>query len=138
MKTILKLKYFVFAALLFAACTTGKKALERGNYDVSVFKAIDRLKSAPNNEEAKYVLQVAYDLAIKEHLRGIEESKLSNNDLKWESILAHYQKINQLSDEVNSSPTALKLINNPKKYLTEVEDSKYNAAAGRYNLGIIV
>ena len=136
MKTILKLKYFVFAALLFAACTTGKKALDKGNYDVSVFKAIDRLKSSPNNEEAKYVLQVAYDLAIKEHLRGIDEAKISSNRLKWENILAHYQKINQLSDGINSSPAALSLINNPKKYLTEVEDSKYNAAAGRYNLGI--
>lgn len=39
MKTILKLKYFVVATLLFAACTTGKKALDKGNYDVSVFKA---------------------------------------------------------------------------------------------------
>jgi hypothetical protein len=136
MKTILKLKYFVFAALLVASCTTGKNALDKGNYDVSVFKAIDRLKSSPNNEEAKYVLQVAYDLALKEHLRKIDEAKVSSDALKWEAILSHYQKINQLSDEINSSPAALNLINNPKKYLAEVEDSKYNAAAGRYNLGI--
>lgn len=136
MKTILKLKYFVFATLLFAACTTGKNALDKGNYDVSVFKAIDRLKSSPNNEEARYVLQVAYDLAIKDHLRRIDEAKVSTNGFKWENILSHYQKINQLSDEVNSSPAALSLINNPKKYLTEVEDSKYNAAAERYNLGV--
>lgn len=136
MKTILKLNYLIFAALLFAACSTGKNALDKGNYDVSVFKAIDRLKSAPNNDEARYVLQVAYDLAIKEHLRGIDEAKISSDILKWENILAHYQKINQLSDEVNSSPSALSIINNPKKYIAEVEDSKYNAAAGRYNLGV--
>lgn len=136
MKTILKLNYFVFAALLFAGCSTGKNALDKGNYDVSVFKAIDRLKSSPNNEEAKYVVQVAYDLALKEHLRKIDEAKISSDALKWENILSHYQKINQLSDEINRSPAALSVINSAKTYLTEVENSKYNAAAARYNLGI--
>ncbi len=136
MKTILRLKYFVFAVLLFAACSTGKNALDKGNYDVSVFKAIDRLKNSPNNEEAQYVLQVAYDLAVKDHLRRIDEAKVSSDGLKWEAILAHYQKINQLSDEVNDAPAAMNIIHNPIKYLTEVEESKYNAASGRYNLGL--
>lgn len=136
MKTISKLQYLIYLSLFLVACTTGKKALEKGNYDVSVFKAIDRLKSSPNNEEAKYVVQVAYGLALKEHLRKIDETKISSDALKWEAILAHYQKINQLSDEINSSPAALAVINSPKKYMAEVEDSKYNAAAGRYNLAM--
>lgn len=136
MKTISKLQYLIYLSLFLVACTTGKKALEKGNYDVSVFKAIDRLKSSPNNEEAKYVVQVAYGLALKEHLRKIDEAKISSDALKWEAILAHYQKINQLSDEINSSPAALAVINSPKKYMAEVEDSKYNAAAGRYNLAM--
>jgi hypothetical protein len=101
-----------------------------------VFKAIDRLKSFPNNEEAKYVVQVAYDLALKEHLRKIDEAKVSSDALKWEAILSHYQKINQLSDEINDAPAAMNIIHNPIKYLTEVEESKYNAASGRYNLGL--
>ena len=136
MKTRSRLQYLIYLSIFFVACTTGKKALEKGNYDVSVFKAIDRLKSSPNNEEAKYVVQVAYGLALKEHLRKIDEAKVSSDALKWEAILAHYQKINQLSDEINSSPAALSVISSAKKYIVEVEDSKYNAAAGRYNLGI--
>jgi hypothetical protein len=136
MGTRSRLQYLIYLSIFFVACTTGKKALEKGNYDVSVFKAIDRLKNSPNNEEAKYVVQVAYGLALKEHLHKIDEAKISADGLKWEAILAHYQKINQLSDEINSSPAALSLINSPKKYLVEVEDSKYNAAAARYNLGV--
>lgn len=136
MKTRSRLQYLIYLSIFFVACTTGKKALEKGNYDVSVFKAIDRLKNSPNNEEAKYVVQVAYGLALKDHLRKIDEAKISADGLKWENILAHYQKINQLSDEINSSPAALSLINSPKKYIAEVEDSKYNAAAARYNLGV--
>ncbi|TKC12843.1 hypothetical protein FA048_04290 [Pedobacter polaris] len=136
MKTISRLRYFLYLSILIVGCTTGKKALQKGNYDQSVFKSVDRLKSAPKNAEAMYVLPVAYDLALKEHLRKIDEAKVSSDVLRWETILSHYQKINQLSDEVNSSPVALTLVKNPQKYINEVEDSKYKAAEVRYTLGV--
>lgn len=136
MKTIPRLRYFLYLSILIVGCTTGKNALQKGNYDLSVFKAIDRLKNAPKNEEALYVLPVAYDLALKEHLRKIDEAKLSSDVLRWETVLGHYQKINQLSDEVNSSPVALGLIKNPPKYISEVEDTKFKAAEVRYALGL--
>lgn len=135
MKTISRLRYFLYLSILIVGCTTGKNALQKGNYDLSVFKSIDRLKNAPKNQEALYVLPIAYDLALKEHLRKIDEAKLSSDVLRWETVLGHYQKINQLSDEVNSSPVALGLIKNPPKYINEVEDSKFKAAEVRYALG---
>lgn len=135
MKTISRLRYFLYLSILIVGCTTGKNALQKGNYDLSVFKAIDRLKNSPKNEEALYVLPIAYDLALKEHLRKIDEAKLSSDVLRWETVLGHYQKINQLSDEVNSSPVALGLIKNPPKYIKEVEDTKFKAAEVRYALG---
>ena len=136
MKTISRLRYFLYLSILIVGCTTGKNALQKGNYDQSVFKSVDRLKSSPKNAEAMYVLPIAYDLALKEHLRKIEEDKISSNVLRWESILAHYQKINQLSDEVNSSPVALSIVKNPQKFMNEVEDSKFKAAEVRYALGV--
>lgn len=136
MKTSSRLRYFLYLSILIVGCTTGKNALQKGNYDLSVFKSIDRLKNAPKNAEALYVLPIAYDLALKEHLRKIDEAKLSSDVLRWETVLGHYQKINQLSDEVNSSPVALGLIKNPPKYIKEVEDSKYKAAEVRYALGV--
>ena len=136
MKTISRLRYFIYLSILIAGCTTGKNALQKGNYDQSVFKSVDRLKNAPKNEEARNVLPLAYDLALKDHLRKIDEAKLSSDVLRWETILAHYQKINQLSDEVNGSPIALSLIPNPAKYMAEVEDSKYKSAEVRYTLGV--
>lgn len=136
MKTSSRLRYFLYLSILIVGCTTGKNALQKGNYDLSVFKSIDRLKNAPKNAEALYVLPIAYDLALKEHLRKIDEAKLSSDVLRWETVLGHYQKINQLSDEVNSSPVALGLIKNPPKYIKEVEESKYKAAEVRYALGV--
>ena len=61
MKTISRLRYFLYLSILIVGCTTGKNALQKGNYDQSVFKSVDRLKSSPKNAEALYVLPVAYE-----------------------------------------------------------------------------
>ncbi|WP_461486655.1 hypothetical protein, partial [Pedobacter sp.] len=135
MKTSLRLRYFLYLCVLFVGCTTGKNALQKGNYDAAVSKAVDRLKSSPQNKEALEVLPVAFDLAVKTHLRKIDEAKVSADALKWESILYRYQQINQLSDEINSCPSCLNLVPNPPKYVKEYENSKYQAAEARYLLG---
>ena len=87
MKTISRLRYFIYLSILFVGCTTGKNALQKGDYDAAVSKAVDRLRSAPQNKEAIQVLPQAFDLAVKTHLRKIEEAKVSADALKWETIL---------------------------------------------------
>jgi len=135
MKPISRLRYFIYLSILFVGCTTGKNALQKGDYDAAVSKAVDRLRSSPQNKEAMEVLPVAFDLAVKTHLRKIDEAKVSSEALKWETILYRYQRINQLSDEVNACPSCLSLVPNPPKYVKEYEDARYNAAEARYLLG---
>ncbi len=135
MITISRLRYFLYLSILFVGCTTGKNALQKGDYDAAVSKAVDRLRSSPQNKEALEVLPVAFDLAVKTHLRKIDEAKVSADALKWESILYRYQRINQLSDEVNACPGCLSLVPNPPKYVKEYEDARYQAAEARYLLG---
>jgi len=136
MKTNSRLRYFLYLSILIVGCTTGKNALQKGNYDASVFKAVDRLRNSPKNTEAMQVLKSAYSLALQMHFRNIDEAKLSSDVLRWETVLANYQKINQLSDEINACPTCLTIIPDPKRYLQEEEDSKFKAAEVRYALGI--
>ncbi|RZK13818.1 MAG: hypothetical protein EOO43_17300, partial [Flavobacterium sp.] len=135
MNTISRLRYFLYLSILIVGCTTGKNALQKGDYDAAVSKAVDRLRSSPQNKEAMQVLPQAFDLALQTHLRKIDEAKISADALKWETILYNYQRINQLSDEVNSCPSCLSLVPNPPKYVKEFEDSKYQAAEARYLLG---
>jgi hypothetical protein len=135
MKTSSRIRYFLYLSILIVGCTTGKNALQKGDYDASVSKAVDRLKSAPKNSEAMEVLPVAYDLALKTHLRKIEEAKLSADALRWETIMYSYQKINQLSEEINSCPSCLNLVPNPQKFIKEYEDARYQSAEARYLLG---
>ncbi|GGH13687.1 hypothetical protein [Pedobacter zeae] len=137
MKNISRLRYFIYLSLLIiGGCTTGKKALQKGDYDASVEKSVSRLQNSPKNSEAMEVLKTAYDLALKDHLRKIDEAKMSNDLFRWESIMYDYQKINQLADEINSCPACLAIVPNPSKYITELAESKYNAAGARYNSGL--
>jgi len=137
MENISRLRYFIYLSLIIiGGCTTGKNALQKGDYDASVSKAVSRLQSSPKNSEAMQVLKTAYDLALQDHLRRINEAKLSNDLFRWESILYDYQKINQLAEDINSCPACLAIVPSPAKYINELADSKYMAAGARYNSGL--
>lgn len=137
MENVSRLRYFIYLSLIIiGGCTTGKNALQKGDYDASVSKAVSRLQNSPKNTEAMQVLKTAYDLALQSHLRRIDEAKLSNDLFRWESIMYDYQKINQLADDINSCPACLTIVPSPSKYSTELADSKYMAAGARYNSGL--
>ena len=137
MKNISRLRYFIYLSLLIiGGCTTGKKALQKGDYDASVSKAVSRLQNSPKNSEALQVLSTAYNLALQDHLRKINDAKLSNDMFRWEAVMYDYQKINQLAEDINSCPACLTIIPNPSKYVKELADSKLNAGIARYNSGI--
>ncbi|MNL09033.1 hypothetical protein D3C87_1297800 [compost metagenome] len=137
MENVSRLRYFIYLSLIIiGGCTTGKNALQKGDYDASVSKAVSRLQNSPKNTEAMQVLKTAYDLALQSHLRRIDEAKLSNDLFRWESIMYDYQKINQLADDINSCPACLAIVPSPSKYINELADSKYMAAGARYNSGL--
>ena len=137
MKNISRLRYFIYLSLIIlGGCTTGKNALQKGDYDASVAKAVSRLQNSPKNNEAMQVLKTAYDLALQDHLRKINEARMSTDLFRWESIMYDYQKINQLADDINSCPSCLTIVPAPAKYIKELADSRYNAAVARYNSGL--
>jgi len=137
MKNISRLRYFIYLSfIIIGGCTTGKKALQKGDYDASVFKAVSRLQNSPKNSEALQVLSTAYNLALQDHIRKIDDAKLSNDLFRWESIMYDYQKINQLADDINSCPACLTIVPNPSKYVKELADSRLNAGIARYNSGV--
>lgn len=105
MKRLSILPYFIylFASVLFA-CTTGKNALQKGDYDASIGKAVNRLQNAPKNAEAAEVLKTAYNLSYQDHLRRINEAKMARGPFYWETVLYAYQKINQTADLINACP----------------------------------
>lgn len=126
---------FAFIALLFITygCKTGKKAYEHGDYYLSVLQSVDKLRKNPNNKKARASLVDAYPLAIQTIDLSTQNLQKSNDPTKWRLILANYDKVNRMYEEILRSPEALKIIGSPKNYYAEMENVKKNAAQETYD-----
>jgi hypothetical protein len=137
---IMKRYNLLVLALLFIftlnSCRTGKKAYQKGNYYSSVIQSVEKLRKNPNNKKAKIALTDAYPMAIQ--TMELDNSNLlkSNNPSKWKLVLANYNRINRMYEEILRSPEALKLIPTPKNYYAEIENVKKNAAEETYAKGL--
>jgi hypothetical protein len=121
--------------LVIASCSSGKKALQNGDYDKAVFTAINRLKNNPNKQKAVFTLAKGYDYALNRHLERIKDIKLTNDIFKWERIVTEYQQINYLANAIRNCPACIDAVPDTEKYIAEVSDAKYFAAEARYNNG---
>ena len=133
------IKYILYSFLMVAtltSCKTGKKAYERGNYYLSVIQSVYKLRSQPNNKKAKTTLKKAYPLAIQTYLLNNENLLASNDPGKYKRILANYNKINHMYEEVLRSPVALGIIPQPVNYYAKMDEIKHQAAAESYANGL--
>jgi hypothetical protein len=126
----------ILLAITSAACTSGKKALQRGNYDEAVFKAINRLRSNSTHKKSSETLRTGYPLAQKWHLGRINTLQVSSDPLKWEKIITEYITLNRFYDEINRCPGCLTVVPAPTRYTQEVENTRYKAAEARYDVGL--
>jgi hypothetical protein len=122
--------------ILLASCSTGKKALQKGDYFSAVLKAVDRLKSAPENKNANKVLKEGYPMTIEWAQEEMDLILTSNGNFKWEQAVGLMRQVNQMSDEIRSTPAARKIISNPKTYTSELNMATEKAAEDRYNAGL--
>ena len=130
-------KYLLLLLLSFIifSCSTGKKALQKGNYYSAITKAVDRLKSDPDNSKAKQVLQDGYPMALSWSQEELDLILTSNQAFKWESAINIMQQVNRLSKQIRSTPAARKIITDPKTYGSELNMAFERAAGERYLVG---
>jgi predicted nucleic-acid-binding protein len=134
---MLKKPLFLLPVLIFIlSCSSGKKALQKGNYYQAIGQAVDRLKSDPDNEKASKVLTEGYPLAIAWSQEELDFALSSNKAFKWEQTIPTMQQVNRLSDIIRSTPAARKIISEPKMYTSELNMAYEKAASERYLAGI--
>ena len=63
----------LFPLVLFS-CSSGKKALQRGDYYQAISKAVERLKSNPDNDKALTVLEEGYPMALEWSQEEIDQT----------------------------------------------------------------
>lgn len=127
---------FIILLLIISACSSGKKALQKGNYYEATLKAVDRLRQSPTNKKARNTLGEAYYRAVEENLRTTRTLDTKINPLNWEKIAQSYGRINEMGNEIRRSPAALQIVKNPTSYLAEEIKAKNKAAEARYNEGV--
>lgn len=106
--------------LFVSACSSGKKQLEKGNYDMAVYTAINRLQQTPNHKKATSALVEAYDLAVKGHTDKIAFFQKTSDIFKHDAIVEEYGAIIKLNNAVKGYPqytSILQLKNVDEEYI---------------------
>jgi hypothetical protein len=135
MKTFLNVA-FLSTLLILTDCTSGKKALEKGDYYAAVSQSVVRLRQNPDHKKSKEVLRSGYSLAI-DYLETDSKNQLASNaNFKWKSVVNNYTLINNLYEQIRTSPGALKIIPNPVNKYHELSEVKSKAAEETYDAGI--
>lgn len=121
-------------ALILSGCSSGKKALKKGDYDRAVLQAVKRLRSDTDNENATNTLKAGYKYALDDHKRKIQLQLSGSDAFKWEKVIGEYEAINRLHDEIRRCPACLNIVSSPEYMLAPLNEAKEKAAANRYAL----
>lgn len=131
----LRLPIWISFAIL-AACSSGKKAFERGDYYDAVTKSINRLRQKPDHSKSIETLKSAYPLAVEYFETQATNEIASNSEFKWKNAIQAYSNINNLYEQIRTCPGCMKVIRSPKNYYAEIGPLKEKAAEESYNAGI--
>lgn len=102
----MKRNYILIAisCLLLAACSSGIKRLEQGDYDTAVYKAVKRLQQKPQLGKAEKVLRQAYTLAVNEHMEVIRFHVNMDAMFKYDKMVREYEMIAYLNAAIRRYP----------------------------------
>ncbi|MCZ4696185.1 hypothetical protein DWB61_16255 [Ancylomarina euxinus] len=133
-----KIIYFslIILSVICAACSSGEKALQNGDYYSAVLKSVDRLRSNPDKSKAQQTLLESYPLAVQMSKREIVAILNSPDPLKNTKSITQYQILNRMYNEINRCPAALRLLSNVQSFRAEEDMARQLAAPECYNLGL--
>lgn len=108
----MKRNYILIAisCLLLAACSSGKKRLEQGDYDTAVYKAVKRLQQKPQLSKAEKVLRQAYTLAVNEHMEVVRFHDNMDDMFKYDKMVREYEMIAHLNSAIRRYPLYASLV----------------------------
>jgi hypothetical protein len=119
---------------VFQACKSAKKSLKRGDYDDSVLRAVDKLKSTPNHSSSLDILKAAYPNALDQHLNGIARNKNASDIFRWETEANEYTSLNRLYEAINGCASCSKAVT-PQNFAAEEKSARQRAFSVRYTEG---
>lgn len=126
---------FLLLAITLNGCHSAKKSLKRGDFDDSVFRAADKLKSNPTHSSSLEILKQAFPNAVAQHREDIIRNETAPDLSKWELLMASYQKLNKLYDAVKTCSVCMKEVE-ARSYDEEERNTKQKVVETHYTEGL--
>jgi hypothetical protein len=144
MKKLLLL--FATVIFLITGCVSSEKALNKGQYELAIQKAIKKLRKNPEKSSQIIVLEKAYQKAQQNDFDRIAFIQKEGSPDHWDEVYAIYVRIKQRQDIVKTLPVlqirdnAKKVVRNAQFNLIDVDNellqSKQKAADYFYTHGV--
>lgn len=123
---------FLSTILIATSCSSGKKALENGEYYKAIIQATNRLRQKPDHKKSITTLKEGYPLAISYYKGLIDNEKAGTYKYKWNNIVGYMFTVNNMYDEIQRCPACLKTIKTPVHYTEEMNQARRLAAEECY------
>lgn len=94
----------VFLIFLLLGCNTAEKALEKGNYDLAIKKAVKNLRKDATSANDLYVLDEAFNKAKKADKDRIAHIESNNNPEDASELYELYSRLKNRQHTVSTSP----------------------------------
>ncbi|TAH30868.1 MAG: hypothetical protein EAZ06_01640 [Cytophagales bacterium] len=137
MKKTISFSIIILFFLLAISCTSGKKAFERGDYQRAIDLSIDRLRSNPTHQKSQETLKKAYSILIEQKTAEVAILKSNNQPFKWDKVIAVYQHIHSIDEQIKSCPSAWELIKMPIRFDQDLLEAKNKSSLEHYEAGTV-
>jgi hypothetical protein len=126
----------LFSVLIIDSCKSGKSAYKHGDYYEAVITSVNRLRQSPGHKKSKEVLNLSYQPAVSFLEDDARNQINANANFKWRTAVQNYEKINNMYEQIRTSPGALKVISKPISKYNELTEAKSKAAEEVYEAGL--
>ncbi len=97
------LKFFTYTILFIclvylSACSSAKKLYNKGNYEASYYKAVNKSTSDKRYNENREIIEISYQNAVVDLQRDIENAVNYKTDFPQERKLALYERIEKMNN----------------------------------------
>jgi hypothetical protein len=123
-------------SFVISACNTPRKALNKGDYERAVRMSVDKLRSSPNNRQARDVLVKAWPMTVELHQQQIATYSRSSDPFRYEQIVSSYEYLNGLSQRIQRCPACMQWVAPETVYIDELGEARDMAASVRYEAGL--
>jgi hypothetical protein len=130
------LSLILFVAVIYFSCSSGKSAYKHGDYYDAVLTAVNRLRQNPDHKKSREVLNLSYQAAVSFLEADAKNQIDANANFKWRTVVQDYQRINNLYEQIRTSPGAMKVVTNPVNKYKELTEAKGKAAEEVYEAGV--